>query len=850
MSLRRKSSATSLSRFARAQPLDAPGETLDFCNAFWGPGDGGVEVLFARMRGASRTIEELRDFLRERASIEEQYAKRLSGLATVTLGRDEIGDLRTSLDNLRRETTKQAEIHTQFAQIVRTVLDAHISRFLDKQLHHRKTVQAAVEAELKMIRTNKGYVQRAKEKYEANVTQLNALTAEAKVQQGRELEKINFKIERLQPSVHAGERDLANAARTLADIMGQWETTWKGFCDNCQDLEEERSELMMDVIFEYANAISIATVEDDKSCERLRLIIENFDPAKDMQHFVRNYGTGSTIPELPSITKLANGHPPSSIEHSTTRPANFRRVSQRQPGDGFYPAEKTGEDASANVRISGSGDEQQSPANGRSRWQSRQSTLLSAPPPGYQNASSSQQETTSSSVAAQPPVASFKDGAASSAQAGPSVKESEQTKPGPGGSAQHHDSQPASRADVGRTSLENNSASHSARSAGSTEHQTIALPSNPNPSVSPVVAKFVQQEIHGSRQGSGYGASSQSSASPTQSHRSKMSADGGYGDPQAQAAQVRSASPDTYVQPPQPLQSAIAYRAPGSSGGQSSSNVGGVPPQQPQQQQRPAVVDPYALQRQNSVVTQAVPPATYRGVPPVTQSPPPPPPAAGAYAVQMYPSHVAQPAAPSGYPPTYPHHQPQQQQPPPPPPPAPAHPYSQPSHPYAAQPQAPLPPPLPQGYTQPPPPDRSIVAAGGYGQTPAQMQSGYYVSPGLAQQPAQVTGGGNANVGGGYGHDRNAAPPPPAAPAPPPAAPRQEPPPTGQYTEDGRGVLFYVKAMYDYQATIEEEFDFQSGDIIAVTDTPEDGWWSGELLDEARRQPGRHVFPSNFVTLF
>ena len=59
-----------------------------------------------------------------------------------------------------------------------------------------------------------------------------------------------------------------------------------------------------------------------------------------------------------------------------------------------------------------------------------------------------------------------------------------------------------------------------------------------------------------------------------------------------------------------------------------------------------------------------------------------------------------------------------------------------------------------------------------------------------------------------------------------------------------------VKALYDYQATVEEEFDFQAGDIIAVTATPEDGWWSGELLDEKRRQPGRNVFPSNFVCLF
>ena len=61
--------------------------------------------------------------------------------------------------------------------------------------------------------------------------------------------------------------------------------------------------------------------------------------------------------------------------------------------------------------------------------------------------------------------------------------------------------------------------------------------------------------------------------------------------------------------------------------------------------------------------------------------------------------------------------------------------------------------------------------------------------------------------------------------------------------------IVVVKALYDYTATIDEEFDFQAGDVIAVTTTPEDGWWYGWLLDEARRVPGRNVFPSNFVGL-
>ena len=42
-----------------------------------------------------------------------------------------------------------------------------------------------------------------------------------------------------------------------------------------------------------------------------------------------------------------------------------------------------------------------------------------------------------------------------------------------------------------------------------------------------------------------------------------------------------------------------------------------------------------------------------------------------------------------------------------------------------------------------------------------------------------------------------------------------------------------VKAPYNYSATINEEFDFQAGDLIAVIATLDDGWWSGELLAES-----------------
>jgi hypothetical protein len=44
--------------------MNDPG--LDYCNAFWGQGDKGYEVIMARLRGASRTTDELRAFWKER----------------------------------------------------------------------------------------------------------------------------------------------------------------------------------------------------------------------------------------------------------------------------------------------------------------------------------------------------------------------------------------------------------------------------------------------------------------------------------------------------------------------------------------------------------------------------------------------------------------------------------------------------------------------------------------------------------------------------------------------------------------------------------------------------------------
>jgi hypothetical protein len=88
-------SATSLARYAPAREPDVDlfngSRSRDYCNSFWGKGDAGPNIMFARRRGASKTTDELRNFWNERCIIEEEYATRLAKLAKAPIGGDEIG---------------------------------------------------------------------------------------------------------------------------------------------------------------------------------------------------------------------------------------------------------------------------------------------------------------------------------------------------------------------------------------------------------------------------------------------------------------------------------------------------------------------------------------------------------------------------------------------------------------------------------------------------------------------------------------------------------------------------------------------------------------------------------------
>ena len=93
---------------------------------------------------------------------------------------------------------------------------------------------------------------------------INSYTAQSTLMQGKDLDRINVKLERAQQTVQANEKDFANFSRALQDTVQKWEQDWKAFCDACQDMEDDRMEFMKDNMWAYANAVSTVCVADDE----------------------------------------------------------------------------------------------------------------------------------------------------------------------------------------------------------------------------------------------------------------------------------------------------------------------------------------------------------------------------------------------------------------------------------------------------------------------------------------------------------------------------------------------------------------------------------------------------------
>ncbi|PWN50900.1 hypothetical protein IE53DRAFT_386791 [Violaceomyces palustris] len=302
-------------------------DTTDFCNAFWGSNDAGYDVIQARMKMANRTLDELRALYKERADIEADYSKRLARLSKVSLGRDETGYLRAALEVVRMELDATSKTHSDLSNMIKKDLEGNVTEFQSRTAQVKKSNQVSIEKLYKNKQTQEQYVNKSREKYEQDCIKINGYTAQSSLVQGRDLDKVAYKLDKAQATVASNDKDYQNFVRALKDTTVRWNAEWKSYLDQCQDLEEERLDFMKSNLWNYANAVSAVCVADDESCERVRVALENCETPRDIQAFIQQSGTGPLIPAPPEYINYAKGQPPPARPSFHT--ARFQRNSTR-----------------------------------------------------------------------------------------------------------------------------------------------------------------------------------------------------------------------------------------------------------------------------------------------------------------------------------------------------------------------------------------------------------------------------------------------------------------------------------------------------------------------------------------
>ncbi|ORY62648.1 uncharacterized protein BCR38DRAFT_395763 [Pseudomassariella vexata] len=286
---------------------DGPTVALSFANNFWGKEDAGVSPLLDRMLAAKQTSDELRSFYNARASIEDEYARKLLSLSRKSLGSQEMGTLKTSLDTVRGEVESMAKQHASIAAQMKTELEEPLAAFAGGMKERRKIVQNTVEKLLKTKVQQTQVVNKTRDRYEQECLKIKGYLAQGHMVMGQEERKNKAKLEKTQISLATSNAEYENAVKALEDTTARWNREWKAAADKFQDLEEERLDFSKSSLWTFANIASTVCVSDDSSCEKIRLSLEKLEVEKDILTFIKERGTGQEIPDPPKYINFCRG---------------------------------------------------------------------------------------------------------------------------------------------------------------------------------------------------------------------------------------------------------------------------------------------------------------------------------------------------------------------------------------------------------------------------------------------------------------------------------------------------------------------------------------------------------------
>ncbi|XP_041457789.1 proline-serine-threonine phosphatase-interacting protein 1-like isoform X1 [Lytechinus variegatus] len=273
-----------------------------FLENFWDSdfnSTNGFEVLLKRMKDGREMCKALETLLKERAKAEDTFGRSLQRMAKNAAGKEEIGGLRKSWDELLSQTEAMGNSHIQLS--MRMMEEAKkIEDFRESQKERRKKPEENTKKAQVLKKEWFNKVTQAKKTYENRKRELDIADENYMKQRlvlaPKEVDKLTVKKEKCLAAVEQADAQYHASVKTLDDARNDWEKQMEETCIILQAMEEERIKFLRNSMWVHTNMLSLHCVEDDQHCEESRKILEQCSEENDIRLFVAQKRTGSSRP--------------------------------------------------------------------------------------------------------------------------------------------------------------------------------------------------------------------------------------------------------------------------------------------------------------------------------------------------------------------------------------------------------------------------------------------------------------------------------------------------------------------------------------------------------------------------
>lgn len=282
-------------------------DETSFVNNFWDDNDMGYKRIVTRIKNSMMTMEELLDFYLERINIEKEYSRKLDKLNQQSLGSYETGVLKKSLNKLNYENGQMVQYNNKFIRSVNQINYDKLNHFYI--IYSKRTKK--ILSHMNKLVDKKADIMKdmniTKENYKQTCSSIKSLNLAIQTTWGKELEKNERTLHKLQSSVANNEKNYRISLDNFCKINDIFKRDYVLALKEIYQLEIERIQLIKINCFNFCNNIATLCVDNDQSADITRSFFAKISPPQDLQDFSNNYGTGNRILNDPKFVDFMQG---------------------------------------------------------------------------------------------------------------------------------------------------------------------------------------------------------------------------------------------------------------------------------------------------------------------------------------------------------------------------------------------------------------------------------------------------------------------------------------------------------------------------------------------------------------